>query len=113
MLSGLLFFWWLSAFPALRDSRLLHRLAGHSFFVYLAQEPTLTILQTRLLAVWKPEGSLQQIAFYWISGLVTIAFLWGVAELLQRFVPVVYRVMTGARRSKAHRPAGVAVSGHV
>lgn len=113
MLSGLLFFWWLSGFPALRDSRLLHRLARHSFFVYLAQEPTLTVLQTRLLTVWEPEGSLQQIAFFWISGLTTIAFLWGVAELLQRFVPAVYRVMTGARRSKAHRPADVMVSGHV
>lgn len=103
---GLACFWRLSAFSFIRDSAVLHRLARHSFFVYLAHEPTVSILQTRALAVWKPAGDVQQIAFYWLSGLVTILFLWGLGEALSRLVPAVYAVATGARRPvrQAARP---------
>ncbi|EHJ46810.1 acyltransferase 3 [Solidesulfovibrio carbinoliphilus subsp. oakridgensis] len=101
---GLVFFWRISAFSFIRDSAVLHSMARHSFFVYLAHEPTMSILQTRLLAVWKPVGDLQQIAFYWLSGLTVIVLLWGLGEVLSRLVPAVYAVATGARRS-ARRPA--------
>lgn len=98
LLLGLVFFWRMSAFRIVRDNFLLHRMARHSFFVYLAHEPTVSIFQTRLLAVWRPVDDLQQIAFYWISGLAVIVFLWIVAELISRVAPALYAVMTGSRR---------------
>ncbi len=101
---GLVFFWRMAAFPAIRDSWVLHRSARHSFFVYLAHEPTISTLQTRLLAVWQPAGDAQQIAFYWLSGLATIVLLWGVAEVLDRFVPAFYAIITGSRRAPAKKP---------
>ncbi len=108
---GLAFFWRCSAFPAIRDSAVLHRMARHSFFVYLAHEPTMSILQTRLLSVWKPAGDVQQIAFYWLSGLATIFFLWGMGELLSRLLPTVYAVATGARRPVRSANPAPAVAG--
>jgi fucose 4-O-acetylase-like acetyltransferase len=94
---GLACFWRISAIPFVRDSAVLHRMARHSFFVYLAHEPTVSVLQTRLLAVWQPVGNAQQIAFYWLSGLTVIVLLWGVGEALSRVVPKVYAAATGAR----------------
>lgn len=97
LILGLACFWRISAIPFVRDSRLLHRLSLYSFFIYLAHEPTVSILQTRLLSVWKPVGDVQQIAFYWLSGLTVIFLLWGLGELLSRTVPLVYAVATGSR----------------
>jgi fucose 4-O-acetylase-like acetyltransferase len=94
---GLVAFWRFSAFAPIRDSWLLQRMGRHSFFVYLAHEPTISVLQTRLLTVWRPAGSVQQIAFYFVSGLVTIIGLWLVAELLSRLAPAAYGFVTGAR----------------
>lgn len=94
---GLACFWRIAGIPAVRDSRLLHRMARHSFFIYLAHEPTVSILQTHLLSVWKPVGDAQQIAFYWLSGLAVIFLLWVLGEALSRLLPHVYGVMTGSR----------------
>jgi surface polysaccharide O-acyltransferase-like enzyme len=100
LILGLMCFWRFSAIPAVRGSWLLHRLAKFSFFIYLAHEPTVSILQTRLLSVWKPVGDAQQIAFYWLSGLSVIFFLWGLGEALSRTVPRLYAVATGARLAR-------------
>ncbi|WP_428558844.1 MAG: acyltransferase family protein [Solidesulfovibrio sp. DCME] len=107
LILGLAAFWRLSAIPAVRESRLLHWLARHSFFIYLAHEPTVSILQTRLLAVWKPVGDAQQVAFYWLSGLAVIFFLGALGGLLSRFLPWVYALATGARLpSRGSKAAG-------
>ncbi|MHC1789274.1 acyltransferase family protein [Solidesulfovibrio sp.] len=107
---GIIAFWRFSAFPLIRDSDVLRRMGRHSFFVYLAHEPTISVLQTRLLAVWRPAGDLQQIAFYGISGLGVIIGLWLLAELLSRLLPAGYGFITGARtlpgRTQPLRPAG-------
>lgn len=109
---GLIAFWRFSAFAPIRDSDVLRRMGRHSFFVYLAHEPTISVLQTRLLAVWRPAGDLQQIAFYGISGLTTIIGLWLLAELLARLLPAGYGFVTGARtrpgRTSPVRSAGSA-----
>lgn len=107
---GLVAFWRFSAIPAIRDSNVLRRMGRHSFFVYLAHEPTISVLQTRLLTVWRPAGAAQQIAFYWCSGLTVIIGLWFVAELLSRCVPAGYGFVTGARTQPA-RAAAVRVAG--
>jgi len=94
---GIVAFWRMSAVPFIRDSAVLRRMGRHSFFVYLAHEPTMSVLQTRLLSVWRPAGAAQQIVFYFASGLIVIVGLWLLAELLSRFVPAVYGFLTGAR----------------
>jgi fucose 4-O-acetylase-like acetyltransferase len=102
---GLAAFWRVSAVAWMRDSRLLQRMGRHSFFVYLAHEPTISVLQTRLLAVWRPVGDVQQIAFYFASGLTTIVGLWLVAEALSRLVPGVYGFVVGARALPGRKAA--------
>lgn len=106
---GIIFFWRISAFVWIRESPVLHRLARHSFFIYLAHEPTVSVLQTRMLAFWKPVGSVQQIAFYWITGLCVIALLWGVAEALNGLVPPLYGLLTGARQSWGKKSVTAAI----
>ena len=92
---GLAAFWRLSAIPIIRDSAVLGRMGRHSFFIFLAHEPALSGLQPRLLAVWRPVGSVQQIAFYGLSGLTAIIGLWLAAELLSYFAPAGYGFFTG------------------
>jgi len=94
---GIAAFWRVSAFSAIRDSKLLARMGRHSFFVYLAHEPTMSVLQTKLLAVWRPVGDAQQVVFYFGSGLAVILGLWLVAEALSKLVPRVYGFAVGAR----------------
>jgi len=92
---GLAAFWRLSAIHVLQDSAVLGRLGRHIFFVFLAHEPALAALQIWLLAVWRPTGSAQQIAFYGLSGLTAFLGLWLAAALLLRLAPSAYGVMTG------------------
>ncbi|KHK04176.1 acyltransferase family protein [Desulfovibrio sp. TomC] len=101
---GIIAFWRFSAIACIRDSKVLARMGRHSFFVYLAHEPTISMLQTRLLAVWRPVGNVQQIVFYLGSGLTTIVGLWLLAELLSRFAPMVYNFATGARTRPGRAP---------
>ena len=108
---GLIAFWRFSAIAWVRDSTVLQRMGRHSFFVYLAHEPTISVLQTRLLAVWRPVGNAQQIAFYFGSGLSTIIGLWLVAELLSRLVPAAYGFATGARTVPGRAAAVRATAG--
>lgn len=109
---GVVFFWRLAAFPAIRDSAVLHRLSPHSFFIYLAHEPVMSLLQARLLTVWRPDGNFQQIACYWITGLGTIVLLWAVGILLSRYLPGCYAVLTGAwRKSRPAPKSASSVSG--
>ncbi|WP_300163270.1 acyltransferase [Solidesulfovibrio sp.] len=105
---GLACFWRVSAIPFVRESRLLHRMAHHSFFIYLAHEPTVSILQTRLLSVWTPVGNAEQIAFYWLTGLSVIVLLWLVGEASSRLVPRVYALATGARLPARRGPVAPA-----
>ena len=108
---GVICFWRISAFRCIRDNRLLHRMAGQSFFVYLAHEPTISILQTRMLSVWHPVGAVQQIAFYWISGITTIFFLWIVAEILSRIAPSGFALVTGSRKAPSKQGVGKPAQG--
>lgn len=99
LLLGLIFFWYIASFPLIRDNVVLHRLARYSFFIYLAHEPTVSLFQTCLLSIWKPIDDIQQIVFYWLTGLAVIGALWGIGAVLSRTMPGVYAVATGARRS--------------
>ena len=107
---GLIFFWYLASFACIRDNAVLHRMARYSFFIYLAHEPTISVFQTRLLAVWKPVGDVQQIVFYWFSGLTVIVLLWGLGEMLSRFIPGTYAVLTGARLPRRNAAVRLVVS---
>lgn len=110
---GVAFFWYVSSFPRVRDSAMLHRMARFSFFIYLAHEPTVSIFQTRLLSVWVPASDVQQTMFYFLTGVAVTFFLWGVGEVFSRFLPRVYAVATGARLPRRKPlPAVLAPQGH-
>ena len=64
---GVVALWCLSRQPWIMGSGLLHRMAAASFFIFLTHEPTVSILQTRLLAVWRPEGAAAQLVA-WLDG---------------------------------------------
>lgn len=111
MFFGVIFFWRLAAFRWIRDSRALHRSAQHSFFIYLAHEPVISLLQAKLLSVWQPVGDAQQITCYFTLGLGTIVLLWAVAEGLSRLMPRTYAVLTGAWFKVRRAPSPSQVSG--
>ena len=85
---------------------MLHRLAGLSFFLFLTHEPTVSVLQSRLLAAVHPTGTLAQLASYLLPGLTAIVLLSGLGWLLERLCPRAFALMTGAplRRRQATRP---------
>lgn len=93
---GMAALWCFSRRPWLRDSALLHRLAGYSFFIFLTHEPTVSLVQSRLLTVWQPAGSAAQLLAFFLPGLVAIAGLFWLGRGLSRLAPRVYAVATGA-----------------
>ncbi len=102
---GVAAFWCLSRRPWLRDSRLLHWLAAMSFFVFLTHEPTVSVLQAKLLAVWRPSTTLAQLIAYPLVGGVAMAGLsllgWGLAV----YLPRLFALLTGAPlRLRFERP---------
>jgi len=54
---GVGFFWCLSRYRWMKGSALLHSLASFSFFIFLTHEPTVSILQSRLIIFWQPAGT--------------------------------------------------------
>jgi surface polysaccharide O-acyltransferase-like enzyme len=93
---GVVALWCLSRQPWIMGSGLLHRMAGASFFIFLTHEPTVSILQTRLLAVWRPEGAAAQLVAFVLPGLAALTLLYWLARGLSRFAPPLYAVLTGA-----------------
>ena len=88
--------WSLSGRSWIMGSGLLHRMAATSFFIFLTHEPTVSILQTRLLAVWRPEGAAAQLVAFVLPGLAALTLLYWLARGLSRFAPKLYAVLTGA-----------------
>jgi peptidoglycan/LPS O-acetylase OafA/YrhL len=88
--------WCLSRQAWLKDSGLLHRLAALSFFIFLTHEPTVSVLQTRLLSVWTPTTAAGQSLAFVLPGLAAIGLLYWLGRGLSRFTPGLYAVLTGA-----------------
>lgn len=93
---GVVAFWCLARRDWIKGNQLLHRVAAMSFFVFLAHEPTVSVLQSRLMGLWRPDSTLGQLVAYPVVGLAAITLLsllgWGLA----RYVPRVFSVLTGA-----------------
>lgn len=97
MIFGTLTLWLLSAYKPLRDNTLLLQLTGTSFFVYLVHEPILSYLIYGTRFLFKPAGALVGIAYMWLLMAVTYALSLGLAHLLQRRLPRLYALASGAR----------------
>lgn len=100
MIFGLVFFWCLSRYKVVKQSSLLHKMAGYSFFIFLAHEPTISMLQTFLLRFWKPVGDAGQLVYYFGSGLTTIFLLYYLGVFFAKYAPPVYAFCVGARASR-------------
>ncbi len=103
---GVAAFWCVSRQRWLSGEPLLHRLAGLSFFLFLTHEPTVSVLQSRLLAAVHPTGTPEQLASYLLPGLTAIVLLSGLGWLLERLCPRAFALLTGAplRRRQAAAP---------
>ncbi|KUG28456.1 hypothetical protein ASZ90_001697 [hydrocarbon metagenome] len=100
MLFGVVFFWCLSRYSFMKNSKILHIGATYSFFIYLTHEPTLSMFQTSLLSLYKPHDSLSQVCYFFGSGMAVMFLLGCLGAILSRIVPGVYAVATGARRRR-------------
>ncbi|MEA5089063.1 acyltransferase [Solidesulfovibrio sp.] len=93
---GVAAFWCLSRQGWIKDSRLLHRLAAMSFFVFLTHEPTVSVMQSYLAPLWRPATTLGQLAAYPVTGVAAMVLLsllgWGLAAWL----PWLFALLTGA-----------------
>lgn len=93
---GVAGFWCISRQRWVKGSRMLHRMAAMSFFVFLTHEPTVSVLQASLMRVWQPASTLGQLVAYPAVGLAAIVALsllgWGLAV----YVPRLFSVLTGA-----------------
>lgn len=93
---GVAAFWCLSRQGFIKDSRLLHRLAAMSFFVFLTHEPTVSVMQSYLAPLWRPATTLGQLAAYPLTGVAAMVLLsllgWGLAAWLPRL----FALLTGA-----------------
>ncbi|MHC1791484.1 acyltransferase family protein [Solidesulfovibrio sp.] len=94
-LLGVAALWCLSRRSWLAGSGLLHRLATYSFFIFLTHEPTVSVLQTRLLSVWQPGTGLGQMVAFFLPGLGAIIVLYWLGRGLARVAPGLYAVATG------------------
>ena len=97
MIAGTVAVWLLSGQAWLGGSQLLLRLSGWSFFVYLTHEPVLSYLIYGTRFLFKPAGSVPGIAYMWLLTIVTFGLCYGLARLLERHLPRVYALATGAR----------------
>lgn len=93
---GVAAFWCLSRQTWVKGSRVLHRLAAMSFFVFLTHEPTVSVLQSQLARLWRPGSTLAQLAAYPVTGLTAIALLSLLGWVLARHVPRLFALLTGA-----------------
>ncbi len=100
VLLGVAFFWCVSRLEPIKASARLHRMAAYSFFIFLTHEPTVSILQSKLLHYWKPTSWLGQCIFYVIPGLAALCLLYGLGRLLARWVPAVYAVASGSHQGR-------------
>jgi surface polysaccharide O-acyltransferase-like enzyme len=98
ILVGLPLLWWLTKVavenPWMRTALLY--LGGCSFFVFAAHEPLLSILRKTAFRVLKPHSGLAELAIYFVVPLTVICFLVVLYGLLQRVVPGLMAVITGA-----------------
>ncbi len=99
-LFGVVFFWCLSRRRFLKDSRLLQRMAGYSFFIFLCHEPTLSILQTSIIGIWRPQSDLEQVVFYFGTGLGVIFLLFGLGMAFSKYAPRVYGFCVGSHTGR-------------
>jgi len=108
---GMAGLWCLSRRSWLKGSGLLHRLATFSFFIFLTHEPTVSVVQSKLLLLWQPAGSAAQLVAYFVPGLAALTGLYWLGRGLSRFAPKLYAVATGAPL-RLTRTAGVGKPGN-
>uniref|UniRef100_I2PXY9 Acyltransferase 3 domain-containing protein n=1 Tax=Desulfovibrio sp. U5L TaxID=596152 RepID=I2PXY9_9BACT len=102
---GVAAFWCLSRQGWIKGSRALHAMAALSFFIFLTHEPTVSVLQSRLMHVWQPAGTAAQLIAYPVVGLAAILLLYGLGRLLAKAAPTLYAVLTGAPLRRRFAPA--------
>jgi len=93
---GVAAFWCVSRYAWIKGSRVLHAMASMSFFIFLTHEPTVSLLQARLLRLWQPAGTAWQLVAYPVAGLTAMALLYGLGRALSRLAPKVFAVLTGS-----------------
>ncbi len=79
-------------------------MAAMSFFIFLTHEPTISLLQARLMRLWQPAGKARQLVAYPVAGLTAMALLYGLGRTLSRFAPGLFAVLTGALLRLRHAP---------
>lgn len=100
MLLGVVFFWCLSRYSRIKNSRFLHIGATYSFFIYLTHEPTLSIFQSSVLSRYQPSGVVAQTAYFLASPIVIMFLLGCVGAILSRILPGPYALVTGSRKRR-------------
>lgn len=94
-LAGVAAFWCLSRRKRIKESRVLHAMAGLSFFIFLTHEPTVSVLQARLMDLWRPVGAAGQFVAYPAVGLAAMGLLSVLGLGLWRFAPRLFTVING------------------
>lgn len=92
--------WWVTRAAWLLKAPWLSFASRHTFFIYLAHEPLLSVLQGRLAKLLPMQTFFGQFTFYFGATALVVAFLALLGAALGRFLPRVYAVLTGGRLSK-------------
>lgn len=78
------------------DSRIVTRICGFSFFIYVFHEPTFNIIKKLSVAIiGNSEPAL--IFLYFLNPWLMVIFAIIVARILIRFIPGAYKILTGGR----------------
>lgn len=87
---------WLASLKLFPNSKPLTPYLGYSFFIYLFHEPTINIIKKLGLKVLG-EHEWSMILLYSVNPLIMCAIAIIVAKILQKYLPLTYRLLTGGR----------------
>ena len=71
-------------------------LCGYSFFIYCFHEPAFNIIKKLPVAIWG-DSSVVLTFFYLVNPWIMVAVAVFIAKLLQKGIPVFYKILTGGR----------------
>ena len=75
----------------------LGKLSSYTFFIYLYHEPLLNIVKQGLLYFAAGDKAFLRLIVYFISPAIAIMLCVLVAQLLQKYIPSIYKIITGGR----------------
>ena len=75
----------------------LGKLSSYTFFIYLYHEPLLNMMKQGLLYFTGGDKAFLRLLVYFISPIIVITLCIFIAQLLQRLIPSIYRIITGGR----------------